>query len=306
MPPQSGPFDVLVWTPIPRAASKLFANVSGPAPAGSSAIFALHSAPNADGTGSQSDLRIEARFAVLPPDGAEPPLAGLGRSAGSVRVEYRAKVLRGADEAATPLNITQHWALNLSVSSRAAREAEGGRIDEHTLRFLPGEGGSIYTLELDDKGVPTGGLLAAEGPHDFTAPSGAGRTIGSSAPQGGHDHFYCWGAASTSEVRAILASQSTKLAVCFRTNQSGTQLYTANGQPEAPASSTAGGARKYLHGGDEGENDGNARRSGAFLEFAHPHATFLHESLQKLAGSNTLLRSGETYSNFVDAEVWEG
>lgn len=306
---QSGPFDTLIWQPVSPSESQLFKQAASPAPSSSSAIFALNSGPNEDGTGAQSSVRIEARISILPPS-AKAPIEDLGRSAGAVRMEYRARVVESKDEVPTPINVTQHWAFNLSASSPAAREAEKGTIDDHTLRFLPDQGKTVQTLAVDERVIPTGELLPADGPHDFTpaGEEGFGRSIGSNAPPGGHDHFYAWGISSDESLRAVLRSPSTGLAVTFKTNQSGTQLYTANGQPSPPAaSSNSGGARKYLHGGDAGENDGNVKRSGAFLEFAHPHATFLYPKYRELTGTDTLLRAGDEtlYRNVVEAEVWE-
>lgn len=44
--------------------------------------------------------------------------------------------------------------------------------------------------------------------------------------------------------------------------------------------------------------------SGAvFLEFHHPIATFLHDDLIKAAGTNTILKRGDVYENYVRVEI---
>lgn len=40
-----------------------------------------------------------------------------------------------------------------------------------------------------------------------------------------------------------------------------------------------------------------------FLEFHHPIATFLHDELTEAAGTNTTLKRGGVYENYVRVEV---
>lgn len=40
-----------------------------------------------------------------------------------------------------------------------------------------------------------------------------------------------------------------------------------------------------------------------FLEFQAPLATFMHPELAKVAGTDTVLRQGEVYENWVDVDV---
>ncbi|CAO1616006.1 unnamed protein product [Parajaminaea phylloscopi] len=285
----------------------------------------------------------------------------LGSSLGSVEVEYRAQLLpsSGGTEAssspsnveATPINLTQHWGFNLSASLPEESKREvGGSIDEHTLRIIPhrngatGSDASLRRLDLDKRGVPTGKLLAAPAghAHDWASASqeegaqgrnGAwGKEVATRLPEGGYDHFYVWGNPDSdegaeqryrAETVALLSSARSGLSLSFSTNQSGVQLYSANGQP-APGSASAadantyGGARKLLHrrrssSSSQTQEQGNLQRSAAFLEFSHPHATFLFPELQKIAGTDTVLRSSSPssqqqepygYSNWCALEVW--
>lgn len=341
-----GPFDRAVWTSLQPTGSsssspQLFSAASSSSTSEhESAIFALESRNGANGF--PGDVRLEARFSLLAPSETEAKPAttsaapsngwpsssqDLGTSIGRVKVEYRAKLL-STDVQATPLNVTHHWGFNLTASAE-----KGGRVDDHTLRLLPGGQQQLtQRLDLDPRGVPTGKLIAApEGDaHDWSStrsPSILGRKIGDGLPEDGYDHFYVWGSRSSSEeqhcpVTVLSASDATggSLSLSFKTNQSGVQLYTANGQPEqgsdaAKDPSTYGGVRKALHR-SEGDNnpilEGNTQRSAAFLEFGHPHATFLHHSLQEVAGSDTLLRPSSSssrqaqhgYENWVELQVW--
>lgn len=341
---QSGPFDRAVWTLLPSSSSKFFSqgtaegsssssgaagssggdgvsantasNAPEVAPAGSEAIFALES-PAGD-QGFPGALRVEARISVQPPSPS--PSSGNAGSLGAISLVYRAMLLPTDPPCAgTPLNLTHHWGFNLSASSSAsaAARAEEGLVDEHVLTLTPPQGESLRLLALDSQGIPTGELRAVNegtaGPHDWVG-AGRGKRIGAAMPECGYDHFYILGPAASEEeaknVRAELESASTGLAVRFRTNQTGVQLYTANGQPVSGLpSSAAGGSRKHLHvhprpSKDAKDVPGNATRSAAFLEFGHPHATFLNpETLGKAAGTDTILRPGEVYENWVTADV---
>lgn len=360
VPSQSGPFDRAVWTPLIGTGDRpvLFepedeASASPSSP--SSVTFAMQSAQGSNGF--PGEVRVEARFILLPA-AKQTPLASpsdwptpeqLGHSTGRVHVEYRAKLL-SADVSATPLNLTQHWGFNLSSGAEAAQEDV--TIDQHTLRVIPhrltakrNAPTHLRRLDLDERGVPTGKLLFASAGdvHDWASPAGGwGKKIADQLPDGGYDHFYVWGNDGQSspegiggegqgETVALLSSPTSGLSLAFSTNQSGVQLYTANGQP-SPSSVLAkeagryGGVSKLLHRRGFGQqvsnnNDdfdvqrGNLQRSAAFLEFSHPHATLLYPELQRVAGSDTLLRNtGESdpisgrnygYCNWCQIEVWQ-
>lgn len=362
VPPQSGPLDRLVFARIPSSQSFYYPAENPVQPSGSTAILAAVSKGVEEGeAGYPGTLRIEVRFALQTgqpqqeqqQDVASAPMptaAELGRSAGALRIEYRVGFVdHGSSSsssavAATPLNMTHHWAFNLSASDPAARAAENGTVHHHTLRMAstPGvtppkgapsrtDGQQLWTPELDDKLVPTGKLVVCEpgSPHDFLHPgSGSGGgTLGrtlmrADSPADGYDHFYAWGLSSPSAAapsvatataaaagprpRLVLAAPSTGLALAFHTNQAGVQVYATTGQPPAPApAETSGGVRKTLHGGaDDGK--GNHAGSGVCLEFGAPHATLLYPQYQHLAQGDTILRrhGGEQYRSWVEAELF--
>ena len=312
MPVQDGPLDQLVWTKISSMQSQFFGIESPSSPASASAKFAVISA--AGSNGFPGTVRIEARLGIQPPvsstvGGDNGPM---GRSAGVLRVEYRAQIIDDCE--ATPLNITHHWGFNLSASDSSAREAEHGTTDDHTLRIMPVNGESpLYTLGLDDKMLPTGELIACNGggEHDWLqeGTDGLGRPIKQAMTASGYDHFYAWGPASHEEAmqpRLILHSPSTQLSLSFRTNQTGTQFYHATGQPDAPAPpESSGGKKKTLHEADPASPSGNAKRSAVVLEFAQPHATFLHKKYQALIKDDTVLHRNQRYRNWVEVELYK-
>ena len=296
-----------------------------------SAIFAVTSP--AGSNGFPGALRIEARIALVV-RGMPPQLAGgddiggkLGRSAGTLRVEYRAHILD--DCKATPVNLTQHWGFNLSASSETKQD-KSNKIDDHTIRLIayPGEDSpGIRRLETDGRGLPTGKLagIAAGDAHDLTEAGehGLGRRLGARMPDGGFDHFYVWGFPTFTPpppgvhpsmvqgpdlTRCILHAPDTRLSLVFRTNQAGCQFFSTNKLPAPPADAAkAGGVRKTLHGGAEAgqPGEGNGPRCAAMLEFGMPHGTFLHQALiDETGGRDTVLRQGETYSNWVEVGVY--
>lgn len=283
--PQAGPFDRLVWKLLSPSEVTLFEGGDAGSDADrSQRVFAIIS-PAGD-NGFPGELLVESKVSIEKSTTA---------AAGTVRAEYRAKILHHSAPA-TPLNLTHHWGFNLSASAGK----DQGRIDEHKLQIA----GSPKRLDLDERGVPTGKLIdCPDGePHGWAK----GRRIGDALPQGGYDHFYTWGPADESDPRTTLESPATGLKLSFKTNQTGVQFYSANGQPTAPADPHAsGGTRKLLHrGGDAQDKAGNAQRSAAFLEFGHPHAAFLHKNLQEfIGGEDTILRDGQVYRNWVEVEI---
>ncbi len=315
---QDGPFDRIVWAPIPATQSQLFS--AAPTTAEKLAgtivaqqVFAVESPHGAQGFPGK--LRVEACVALSTGSKGEASL-------GAVHLNYRAKLLSPPSECeATPLNLTQHWGFNLSASSRCAEALEEqGQIDRHFMQIIPPASQSqdvIRLLSLDQKALPTGELepIDKSSEHDFTKNNG--KVFGECLPNGGYDHYYFWGPAASRdqpllhEERLILSASSTNLSVSFRSNQTGVQCYTTNGQPAAPAeSSQTGGARKLVHrptGEHEagGRGHGNHERSSVMLEFGSPHATFIHKNLQLANGDagDTILRSGAIYDHIVIAEL---
>ncbi|CEH19321.1 ALDOSE-1-EPIMERASE [Ceraceosorus bombacis] len=171
VPLQEGPLDTMVWTPLSNVSkAELFKDqdLSDPvngskAPQGSARVFAINHRPSSDGSGPPVTLRIEALIAVQAGSSGDVP--SLGISAGKVRIEYRAEQRRSGKEEAvpTPLNLTHHWAFNLSASDPSARQTEKGTIEQHELRMLVRDKEEEQTLELDSRSVPLGQLKAADG-----------------------------------------------------------------------------------------------------------------------------------------------
>lgn len=339
---QSGPFDRMIWQPIvaqEQLEESLFPHLelSSLSVAGVAfRLFRIDYEEIAVGAGqTPRGVRVEALFTL---SSSSPSVATLfevlpqSESVGILGVEYRARFHEGGSGSnqLTPLNITQHWGFNLSASdpTSAVQKAENGQVDAHQLRILKPRS-EVGVMELHSNGMPTGKLIPLEDSrsagHDWTdaGRDGLGKAIAEGIPDGGYDHFYTWPLSPhrlskeeelAQTPQALLRSESCKLTLAFRTNQSGFQLYTANGQSAAPADPKAsGGTRKLIHRtalnpsarSDEG---GNALRSAAFIEFGHPHATFLHNGLQDFigGGEDTLLRAGEIYRNWVSIEVLDG
>lgn len=314
---QEGPLDRMIWTKIGSMHSQLFTIDPPSHMASSSAIFAVVS--EAGSNGFPGALRIEARIAIQSPDGSsfnsnqEIP----GRSAGVLRVEYRAQIIDNCQ--ATPLNITQHWGFNLSASDSHARALEQGTTNHHLLRIKTiDENNSLYTLGLGKQMIPNGKLLKCEkgGEHDWlqSGSQGLGRPLKEPGRTIDYDHFYVWGRLQDEwkqreiekESRLTLHSPSTKLTLSFKTNQSGTQIYHAIGQPDAPAPvDSSGGRKKDLHEDNPDSPSGYSKNSIVFLEFAHPHATFLHKEYQEIAKDDTIVKKHQRYRNWVEVEVYK-
>lgn len=329
---QKGPFDRLIWQRISSDQSEYFSKDSI-SDGSSSAIFGLLSKGiplnDSEQKGYPGNIRIEVRLAIIPSNSQTAKknenMPQLGKSAGKLQMDYRASLVNDKDDdcIATPLNLTHHWAFNLSASSPKARAQDDGKIDHHTLLIFPlqqeeekekGKKSKLYTLSLNDQMVPNGSLIdCSDTQHDWLdkGKNGFGRTIIHDDSLIGYDHFYTWGAASSKnqkdiqqQARLLLHSPATDLSLAFYTNQSGVQVYTTNGQPIAPANAIeAGGAMKRIHSENGHESYGNAQRSGVALEFGHPHATFLHKSYQDLAKNDTILRKGEQYHHWLEVEV---
>ncbi|CAO1631997.1 unnamed protein product [Sympodiomycopsis kandeliae] len=308
---QAGPFDRLVWQKLSSDQVTLFEGQdAGSSQDQSQAVFSVTSP--SDDNGFPGELLIEARISLVAPSSSKSDgSVRLGQSAGSVRLEYRAKILNHS-ATATPLNLTHHWGFNLSASSNSAEALkEQGRIDDHQL-FIPSTSEiGLKRLDLDDRGVPTGKLLECPNGdktgHGWSerGDNGFGKQVKDQLPSDGYDHFYTWGPSNVSQ-QTYLHSASTGLTIAFKSNQTGLQFYSANGQPPVSEADpkSSGGSKKTFHRHDKNDTSGNAQRSAAFLEFGHPHATFLHSSLQEFVNQDTILRDGQVYNNWVQAEIW--
>ena len=317
---QPGPFDRAIWQHITTQESLYFRNsgyISAPTSNASkpSAIFAIES-PDED-NGYPGKLRIEALIAVLPAENDAQD--GAVTSQGRVLLQYRTSLPADGPTRATPLNLTHHWGFNLSASSDSADAlAEEGRVDKHVLEMYPLDGKPVQRLELDEYGVANGKLtpgsvrVAHNGDHSWD--QAGGKRFDDGIPSGGYDHFYVWGRhesqpnSDPASRRLRLTSETTGTSLVFHTNQAGAQLYTANGQPSAPADpKSSGGVMKsaHRHRGSAREGKvGNATRSAAFIEFGGPHAGFLRQELAQVGGRETLLEAGDQYDNWVVCEVW--
>ena len=195
-------------------------------------------------------------------------LTAVARDTCRIHVAYRARLVDAC--AATPLNLTQHWGFHV----RAAGTGHGDdHLAQHRLALLRPH----QRLVLDARGVPTGALAACDATHDWTH----AKALGEAPPAGGYDHFYVWGPPAQQPVARLTSPEGVALA--FSTNQAGVQLYVAQAEAAKDAP------------GDV--------RAAAFLEFSAPHATFLHAPLQRAAGTDTLLRAGETYEHWVDVDL---
>ena len=223
-------------------------------------VWAIES-PDGD-QGYPGRLRVEACVGVC----------AVPARIGDVHVEYRARLMDATD--ATPLNMTQHWGFYLG--------SRDGSVLDHTLQLGP-RGTPLERLALDARGVPTGELIpCTDAAHDWHT----GKRIGASMPPGGYDHFYVWGPSAACVARMRGACGVT---MDVTTNQTGVQLYTANAA--SPLDGTA--KRAHRQGAAYGPH------CAAFLEFSAPHATFLRAPLARRAGTDTLLRRGETYRHVV-------
>jgi len=328
---QSGPFDRCIFQPLEVSQSQLFKSTSSNST--SSQIFAIESP--ADDNGYPGKIRVEVLIRVLPPTNSSEK-----SSKGRISILYRTKLL-DSKVISTPINLTHHWGFNLSETSP---ETGIKNVDSHELEILPSKttphSNEVQLLEMSNTtNLPTGKFSSTKATsHDFQKV----RKIkdekkgNQDFPEGGFDHFYIFGPPSKSTSKStsisdlessletsrssqppstILSCPSSKTTLTFKTNQSGVQLYTANGQPPFPAPSNAGGSRKLLHQSEKekkGVGHGNGERSAAFLEFSHPHGNFLHESLREISGSSTLVKGHweekeiVENENWVEVEVWKG
>ncbi|PWN26202.1 hypothetical protein BDZ90DRAFT_48507 [Jaminaea rosea] len=324
--PQRGPFDRMVWTKLEEGQMQLFDKLAEGEPQ-SKAIFALHSigAP-AGHQGFHGDIRIEVRIALKAAKAEQAETTSHTKllhdsgasSSGSVSIEYRASLLpRSSEVQVTPFNLTHHWGFNLTASQ--AKDEASSRIDDHQLRLLPSD---VGRLALDERGIATGEILKLDEAHGWTSsPSSSpwGKRVATAMPQQGYDDFYLWPTAAGNDTASLPAvallsspassSSAPRTSLVFRTDQHGVQFYSANGQPAAPAPpEESGGARKLAHRRDGEQQEGNAMRTAAFLEFGEPHCCFLRPRLQEFVRASKdvgLLRKGETYVNRVEVEIWQ-
>lgn len=258
--------------PPPAAAPHDALEQAGPL---DTALWTVEPAPQFFGPEDWASLESHVVMALESPAGNQgypgrvriEALTGVARDACRIHVAYRARLVDAC--AATPLNLTQHWGFHV----RPAHTVQGdAHLVQHRLALeLPHR-----RLALDARGVPTGALEACDTAHDWTQ----AKALGQQAPAGGYDHFYVWGPPTRQPVARLTSPEG--IALAFSTNQAGVQLYVAR------------------EGTDDAEGD---VRAAAFLEFSAPHATFLHAPLQQAAGTDTVLRAGETYENWVDIDI---
>ena len=322
---QHGPFDKCYWQPLDTKDSKFFADAgftstSSPGAKQSSLIFAIES-PDGD-SGYPGKLRIETLLAVVPSSGSDQEL---GKSAGRFLIRYRAALASDGAVEATPLNLTHHWGFNLSASNEEAGKAEKGTVSEHVVQMYPPSGKSLYQLDLDSSMIATGKLNPSSGSAESFSNPGShhwdkqgGKRVSEDIPSAGYDDFYVWGLdtaipqsddvdkiATESTKRMRVTSESAGRSLTFYTNQAGTQLYTAEGQPEHPADpAKSGGVMKKAHRKGGQQESGSFKRSYAAIEFGGPHCGFLQPGLAEVGGREEVLEKGQVYDNWVVCEAW--
>lgn len=140
-----------------------------------------------------------------------------------LRLEYKV-----SSDKATPVNFTNHAYFNLHGS---------GTVLNHTLQM-----NSEYTLDVDEKLIPTGKLNPVKGTaFDFNTAKTLGKDIEEVMP--GYDNCYttCWYSKDSEWVEpteecftapgaecAVLTDPETSRTMKVYTNQPGIQLYSAN------------------------------------------------------------------------------
>lgn len=322
---QHGPFDRCYWQPIDAKDSKFFANsgfssTSSPTEKQSSLIFAIES-PDGD-SGYPGQLRVETLLAVVPSSGTD---AELGKSAGRLLLRYRAALATDGTVEATPLNLTHHWSFNLAASNEKSGKIEHGMVSEHVVQMYPPAGKRLYQLDLDSAMIATGKLNPSGGAADSFSNPGShnwdmqgGKPIRQGIPSAGYDDFYVWGLdsaipqaddvnkiATEATKRLRLSSESAGRSLTFHTNQAGTQLYTAEGQPEHPADpAKSGGLMKKAHRKGGLPDSGNFKRSYVAIEFGGPHCGFIRQGLAEVGGREEVLEKGQVYDSWVVCEAW--
>ncbi|PWZ00454.1 galactose mutarotase-like protein [Testicularia cyperi] len=323
---QHGPLDKCFWQPLDVSESKYFkdagySSTKNPATEGeNSLIFAIES-PDGD-SGYPGKLRFETLIAVVPGSGSDKQL---GTSAGRVLIRYRTSLDADAGTDATPLNLTHHWGFNMSASNEQADKAEKGEVSDHVLEMYPPAGKPLYQLDLDSAALATGKLSDASGDashfsnpgsHHWNKPGG--KLVKEGIPSAGYDDFYVWGKdegipqsddvdtiATQATRRLRFTSESAGRSLTFHTNQTGTQVYTAEGQPAHPADpAKSGGKMKQAHRKGGQPDSGNFKRSYAAIEFGAPHCGFLREGLHDFGGREEILETGQLYDNWVVCEAW--
>lgn len=126
-----------------------------------------------------------------------------------LRLDYR-----GTTEAPTPLNLTNHVYFNLAGS---------GDVRSHQLEMPCRE-----VLEVDDKKIPTGRLVAVSGGvFDFTRAKPVGRDL-DAVPGGGYDHFFVIPGEKSLRAFASLSDPASGRRLEIATTCPGVQIFTAN------------------------------------------------------------------------------
>ena len=182
-----------------------------------------------------------------------------------------------------------------------------------------------YQLDLDSSMIATGKLNPSSGSAESFSNPGShhwdkqgGKRVSEDIPSAGYDDFYVWGLdtaipqsddvdkiATESTKRMRVTSESAGRSLTFYTNQAGTQLYTAEGQPEHPADpAKSGGVMKKAHRKGGQQESGSFKRSYAAIEFGGPHCGFLQPGLTEVGGREEVLEKGQVYDNWVVCEAW--
>lgn len=323
---QHGPLDKCYWQPLEIKDSQFFADsgytsTASPGKQQSSLVFAIES-PDGD-SGYPGKLRIETLVAIVPSSNTDHKL---GKAAGRALIRYRAALASDSTVEATPLNLTHHWSFNVSASDEQAGKSEKGEVSDHVVEMFPPAGKRLYQLDLDGAMIATGKLneTSSDDPSTFSNPGShhwdktGGKKVSEGIPDAGYDDFYVWGKdegiPQSDDVNAIandatkrlrFTSEAAGRSLIFYTNQAGTQLYTAEGQPQHPADpAQSGGKMKQVHRKGGLPDSGNFKRSYAAIEFGGPHCGFLHEGLLDVGGREEILDRGQVYDNWVVCEAW--
>jgi aldose 1-epimerase len=306
-------YDAVVWEKIGLKESKLFSkgelehvsSLNEEDESESSYALFTYTSPDGD-QGFPGRLRVETFLALVPGKATDNVM-------GSVVIFYRAKLEE--EGKVTPVNLTQHWGFNLDAS---LKDGSAPSVREHTMDMK-----ASHWAELDSDALATGTLVPVSSDPNHLLTGGP---IGKSPPPGGYDHFYLLtprpslppfyatritlspsldivgsvlsltSPITPSSTLVSLSSPKSGISLSFDSNQSGLMFYTNN-------FADGSGSAKKIHGLGPGAGKGGYEPfSAAFLEFHEPIAAFLHEGMQQ-RGDDTLLASGEVYSNWVRMEV---
>ncbi|KAF7771706.1 hypothetical protein Agabi119p4_6017 [Agaricus bisporus var. burnettii] len=309
-------FDSVVWTVLGTEEKPLlFSNTEieriHALPAKTFALFRLIS-PDGD-QGYPGELLTEVLMALVPSTSGHSSITKLGH----VVIAYRSKLADGK-AGVTPVNLTQHWGFNMNASLSDRLGTEIATIKDHVIRI---EADDI--AKRDKLSLPTGDYtpVSSAPVYDFRK----SKEIGKDFPEGGYDDYFrlnssaiyptpkhirlsdleTWNSldailaqAPLNAASAVqLASEKTRIALDFFSNQRGLMFYTND------LADPAKGARKLIHGGSgiSGHGDAYGPGTAVFLEFHDPLAAFLQP--ENRDADDTMITSEELYNNFVRLEI---